>query len=352
MINKTSKWKLICCFVFILGPLSAADTLYLKEDGSWQNLGDDTDSRYIKAVADFKRQVVEGNISSARMALDELKSQYPRIAGKDLDLFMEAESLYGNGKWVDAVRKYDQMLDQYPDSWLFESAQEREFAIAVAFLNGQKRQVLKVLRLNGYEEAASIMHKIADRSGNGPLAQRALVTLARSYEKRLEYLDAYETWSEISSRWPTGRMGQTALLEMAQSLHSAYKSPSFDHTSLISARSYYNNFELRYPEDAEKYEIDSKKELIQEQLAYKQYSIGRYYEKTDSIEAALHYYNFVIDKFPGTTAAKMAEAKVDSQSGKIISDKSERKPARKAFDATTKFLDSWFGIEYLLKGSK
>jgi outer membrane protein assembly factor BamD (BamD/ComL family) len=44
---------------------------------------------------------------------------------------------------------------------------------------------------------------------------------------------------------------------------------------------------------------------INEQLAYKQFSIGRYYQKTGNKQAANFYYRMVIDNWPESTAAKM-----------------------------------------------
>jgi len=70
--------------------------------------------------------------------------------------------------------------------------------------------------------------------------------------------------------------------------------------------------EGKSPEEIEskKAQIDQKLELIREQSAYKQYATGQYYERTDSPEAAQYYYKLVIDNWPETNAARMAQAKM------------------------------------------
>jgi len=329
-----------------------AQTLHLQRDGTWAPLGSDAYGRFLTRVAHVKHAIVAGQVTEAQEAMAALKEEFPGVAGPDLDAFMEAETLYAQGRWVEAVRAYDAFMDAWPDSRFFESALEREFSIATAFLGGEKRRVLKVLKLSGYEEGAKIMQRIADRAGDAPIAQRALVTLARSYEKRGEYLDAYETWADISNRWPTGPMGQTALLEMAQSLHSAYKGPLYDPTTLASARTYYKNYALRYPQDAARHEIEEKIDLIVEQQAYKEYVTGVYYDRTDHPDAARYYYELVRKTWPDTNAGRMAAARLGGPGSPGYAVLEEQMTLRRrAFDATTAFLDAWFGLARFFGGS-
>ncbi len=326
-----------------------AETLFLKDGVEWQNVSQSPEGQYLIAVARFKQLVGTGDTVGAVQELARLKNEHPEIAGPDFDLFIAAELLYAEGKWVEAVRKYEDIITGYPSSWLYETALEREFAVAQAFVNGQKRPVLKVLRLSAFDEGETILRRIADRAGDAPIAQRSLVTLARGYERKGDHLDAYEVWSEISSRWPTGEMGRTALLEMAQSLHSAYRSPQYDPTALASARTYYNNYRLRYPELAVDNDVDEKLKLIDEQLAYKQYAIGEYYDRTGSVDAAKLYYDEVIENWPDTAAAEMAQARIlawGSGLTEIVPGES-KKLGRRLFKAGNVVVDSWFGLSFL-----
>jgi outer membrane protein assembly factor BamD (BamD/ComL family) len=330
--------------VIILAAVSAGssawpDTWHLKGDGEWQKVAEDADGKYMLAVAKVKQLISAGEVEPAQKALEQLKKDFPDIAWAELDAFMEAELLYAQGKWAKAVRKYDEFIAAWPDSWLYESALEREYSVAMAFLSGEKRRVIKMLKLSAYEEGAKIMRRIADRVGDdAPIAKRGLIALAKSYQKRKRFLEAYEAWADVSSRWPTGEIGREALLEMAHSLHSAYKSHKYDPASLVSARSYYESFKLRYPQLAGNYDIDAKITMIDEQLAYKQLSIGEYYDRTDNKQAANLYYQMVIDSWPGSTAAKTAKDKIAA-----VGTEQERSLRRRLFDAGTTFLDNWFG---------
>ena len=318
----------------------AAETWHLEGQQGWQNVANDPSGGYLLAVARIKQNISTGQTEPALAELAQLKNDFPDIPGSDLDAFMAAELIFAEGKWIVAEREYGTFLDTWPDSWLYESALERKFAIATAFLNGQKRRVLKILKLSAYEEGARIMQDIADRAGDAPIAKRSLIALAESYQRREEYWEAYETWADISSRWPTGQEGRDSLLQMAQSLHSAYRSPSYDSTSLNSARSYYENFNSRYPEFAIQYDIAARTSMIDEQLAYKQLSIADYYNRTDNRQAANLYYRLVIDKWPDSTAAKLARSRAGDDP-ETTQAPEKKDVGRLWFDRVNVVLDKW-----------
>ena len=345
--NLTLLFLVAACLVLTLADVYlSAETWHLSSEDKWQGVSDDPDGQYMLAVAKIKQLIAAGDAKGASRSLVQLKKDFAEITGPDLDAFIDAELLYARGAWIKSVRKYDKFLETWPSSWLYESALEREYSIAVAFLDGQKRKIAKVFKFTAYEEGANIMYDIADAVGTAPIAERSLITLAKSYEKRGKYFDAYDTWADISSRWPTGDVGRDSLLGMAQSLHSAYNGPRFDSSGLVSAQSYYGSFKERYPQSAAEYDIDGKMTMVDEQLAYKYFEIGRYYERTDNKQAANMYYQKVLDDWPGSSAAKMALTKTqsDDPSGKKSGGK-----GRVLFEIGNSFLDSWFGLRKLLK---
>ena len=348
MATKSFIWRFSAVIVHLavsVGMVSAAETWMLNDGQNWENIADSPHGGYIMAVTNVKKLIDTGQLDEAKKAVSQLKKDFPQIAGADLDAFMAAEELYAQGMWVKAVRKYDEFLNSWPNSGLYESAMERQYSVAVAFLGGQKRRVLKILKLSAYDEAVKIMTGIADRAGDGPIAKRSLESLAVGQEEMGKCLDAYETWADISSRWGTGRMGRIALFGMGRSLHSAYAGPKYDSAVLESARSYYENFRLRYPDQTVKEDIAGKIATIDEQLAYKKFSVGQYYSRTDSPAAARMYYQIVIDKWPDTAAAKMAAAEIAGGSQDTTGTTQSPGLGKNLFNTGNIVLDSWFGLK-------
>jgi outer membrane protein assembly factor BamD (BamD/ComL family) len=304
------KYKITFITIVVLlavRPAMSGETWRLDKGQDWKSVSADSNDKYLSAVAEIKQLANTGQTGKVAKALKKLKKDFPEVAGPDLDVFIEAEVLYSKGNFVKAIRSYDKLLEKYPESTLYEAALDREFAIATAFLAGQKKPVLKIFKIKGYAEGEKIMERITNRAGDSPVAVRAAVSVAASLEKREKFSEAYDKWSEISSKWPTGEIGKEALLAMARCKHASYRGPKYDYSCLLSAKTYYENFKARYPQDANSLEIDKRITQITEQIAYKQFAVGKYYTKTNNKEAANLYYQMVINGWPESIGAKMAE---------------------------------------------
>jgi len=287
--------------------LQGQETLHLGKDQNWQPVPADERGRFLIEVAKAKQLVTSGKEKEATQALAKLKQDFPAIAGPDVNAFIAADLLYAKGKFTKAIPLFENFLNEYPTSPLYDAGIERIFQMGTALLAGYKVPLLKIFRVKGFEEGVKTMEKLADRTGDAPIAQQALIAVAHHYEKRKKFREAYDTWADIASRWPTGELGKTALLSMARDLHSGYKGPRYDASGLASAKGYFQTYKLRYPESAAELKIDDVIKEIEEQLSYKQYNIGKYYQRTGSKTASNIYYTSVEDMWPGTIGAKMAQ---------------------------------------------
>ena len=75
-----------------------AETLRLDEQGQWQKVSDSNDEQYLLRVAEIKKLVDAGQPYKVPKAAKQLKNDYPGVAGKDFDSFIEAEVLLARGK--------------------------------------------------------------------------------------------------------------------------------------------------------------------------------------------------------------------------------------------------------------
>ncbi len=286
---------------------------YRLDEQQLKEVSDKSEDKFRLEVAKIKQLANTGQTKALGEAFIKLKKDYPGTAGADFDAFVKAEKLYCKGKYVKAVRAYDKLLFAFPESQFVESALDREFAIATAYLGGQKKPILGIFKMKGYAEGERIMERISNRTGDAPISVKANLAVANGLEKRGKFNEAYHKWSQISSRWPTGQVGKDALLGMARCKHSAYKGTKYDASSLVSAKTYYENFRLRYPKDAREIDVEGKLKQIDEQLAYKQFSIGHYYQKAGQQQPANLYFQMVLDNWPDSKAAEMAKEKMSDK---------------------------------------
>ena len=298
-------------WVCSVGP---ADTLRLDKDQQWKTVSTEGPDKFLLAVAEAKELVNAGEVEAAREAFDALKQDFPEIAGPDFDIFVKAELYYCEGRFVKAARSYDKLLTEYPKSSLRQAALERQFAIGSAYLAGRKKVVLGFIKLSGYAEGVAIMEKVTDRAGiDSSLGLEAALAVAKSFEERQKYEEAYLKWWEISLEWQTGEVGRDALHGMARCKHAAYnKEPEhrrhlYDASRLSTAKSCYERLRLLYPKDAKEIGVDEILRQINEQLARKQLSVGQYYQAVGNRQSANLYYDMVVTDWPGTEAAQTAK---------------------------------------------
>ena len=121
-----------------------AETLRLDEQGQLQKVADSNDEQYLLRVAEIKKLVDAGKPDEVKKAAEQLKKDFPGVAGKDFGSFMKAEVHLAGGKLTKAVKQYDDFMDKYPISPLKDAALNRQFEIATEFLAGRKKTVLMI----------------------------------------------------------------------------------------------------------------------------------------------------------------------------------------------------------------
>ena len=287
---------------------SPAETWQLEQDQEWKSVQTKDEDKHLLIIARTEKLLISGQTLELYEEWNNLRKEFPEIDKKDLDIFIEAELLFCEQKFTKASRNYIKFLDKdYKESTLYDVALERLFRIATDYLAGRKKIVLGIFKIKGYAEGIKIMENITDRAGDEPIGIQAAVAVAENYEKRKMFNEAHLKWSEISWQWKTGEIAKQALLSMAQCKHAAYKGPKYNASGLDSAKTYYENYKLRYPQDVEKLGIDEILKKIDEQIAFKQLSVGRYYQKTGKKLAANLYYQMVIRNWPETESAELAK---------------------------------------------
>ncbi|MBN1806993.1 MAG: tetratricopeptide repeat protein [Sedimentisphaerales bacterium] len=260
--------------------------------------------------------------SEGMKIMEKIGKQAPDTAvGTEATVAM-AQKYEEKGQYTKALRIYEKLLTEQPNSDFRDQVMDRQYAIATAYLGGQEKQIFRVLKLKGYAEGVRIMEKITDRAGlDSKMGLDASMAVAEYYERKEDFNSAYLKWWEISSQYQTGTIGRDALFNMARCKHAAYnkqtesKRAYYDSSSLSIAKSCYERFKLLYPGDPEQKNVEKKIEEINEQLAYKQFSIGQYYHRTGNMKSANLYFNMVMNDWPGTKAAEKAKEMLAGNSG-------------------------------------
>lgn len=300
---------------------TAADTWRLDQEQQWKEISPERRDSFLLALANADRFVNARQVKAAQASFDAIREDFPEIAGPDMDIFIKAEIYFSRGKLAKTIRTHDKLLTEHPRSSFRDAALKRQFAIAKRFLAGEKKRILGIIKMRRYGEGIAVMEKITDRAGfDTVMGTDAALAVARNYEAREKFNEAYLKWWEISLHWQKGPVGRDSLHGMARcklavyNSHPEHKRSLYDASSLSIAKSSYARFGLLYPDDAREIGAYKKVSEIDEQLANKQLTIGRYYQKVGNRHAANLYYDMVVKDWATSKAAETArEMLADNQ---------------------------------------
>ncbi len=301
---------------------ATAKTWRLKDADEWEAVIAGPQEQYLRAVAQIEKLLREGDSKAVKKALKQLKEDFPNRVGPDLDLFINGELHYWQNDYAKAMAKFEKLLKDYPGGEFARPALEREFDMGQDYLEGRKKSILGLIKFTAYADGVEIMERISDRAGldepNG-VGLNAAIAVAEHYERQKKYIEAYLKWSEIASYWETGPLGKRALYRMAENNLAAYnrypqqKRANYDASKLTMAKTYYEKFAVLYPEEARQKGVPEKIRQIDEQMAFKQFTIASYYRRTGKHGAANLYFDMIVQNWPKTEAAAMARQALEER---------------------------------------
>jgi outer membrane protein assembly factor BamD (BamD/ComL family) len=165
--------------------------------------------------------------------------------------------------------------------------------------------------MSGKEEALQMLDRIIDDwARDTPVAEQALRLKGDYHYLNGEFDEAELAYARLARDFPRGRYHKLAMLRSGQSAFARFPGIEFDSADLLEAEVYLTDFQERYPQDAGEYGVPQQLNRIRETRAQKEYTIGRYYEKTRAVDAAAFYYDLVVQTWPETTWAAEARSRL------------------------------------------
>ncbi len=217
------------------------------------------------------------------------------------------------GNLMKAYDRLEELLGGWSGTEMADRAIRKEMIIAEMLLfKGRKQKIWKgMLWLSGKEEALEMLDRIIDDwARDTPVAEQALRLKGDYHYLNGEFDEAEMAYARLARDFPRGRYHKLAMLRSGQSAFARFPGIEFDSADLLEAEVYLTDFQDRYPRDAGEYGVPQQLNRIRETRAQKEYSIGRYYERTRAVDAAAFYYDLVVQTWPETTWAAEAGARL------------------------------------------
>jgi hypothetical protein len=227
-------------------------------------------------------------------------------AQHDRGLLLVAQAFDQYGDKIKAYYYLDELMDEHPDSRLYGTALEKQYAIADAYLNGYKRRFLGVPSFHAYEEAVEMLYRIQQRSPGSQLAEKSLLRTANYYFNDQQYDFAADTYAAYARGYPRSPQAPRAKLRYAYSLYAQFRGPRFDAAPVIDAREQLREIAAQYPQLAAEENIPDLVTQLDRNLARKLYSTADFYRRTNEPRGAAYTYRYLARAYPQTPEGQKA----------------------------------------------
>jgi outer membrane protein assembly factor BamD (BamD/ComL family) len=256
------------------------------------------------------------DFAKARKEFAQWLKLYPQSPRRGEALFYAAETEIlavdekpRGGDLIQAHEWLSEVIDAWHGTELADRAIRKEIILAemMLFKNRTQKVWRGMMWLPAKEEALQILDRVIDDwARDTPVAEHALRLKADYHYLTGEFEEAELAYSRLTREFPRGRYYKVALLRSGESAYARFPGVEFDVADLLEAEVYLNDFQQRFPEDAAEHRVPQLLSRISESRAQKDYTVAQYYERTDHLEAATHYYRFVVNTYPATTWAALA----------------------------------------------
>ena len=266
----------------------ARKSFALTPDGNWQRLPDAVEPAATQAA----RAESDATLDAIAAMIDrrQYDAAYDRcivwlkrdagVPGYDRGLYLAALSLKGKLELLRGFYFCDQLLDENPESPLYQDALALQYQMADLYLDGLKDKLLGARIVPRDDAGIDMLFRIQQRAPGSPVAEKALLRTADWYWSDGQFDLAGDAYQSYVKAYPRSPLVPQARLREAYSNLAQFRGPAFDSTAVLNARQQISRLIADYPELAKEQDLPAKLELADRQLARKLVIRADYYRRT------------------------------------------------------------------------
>jgi len=226
---------------------------------------------------------------------------YPRTDSAAEAQFKYAQIREAEGDGKKAFEEYQELMTVYRNSPNFNTALERQFAIAESLRNDRDTKKRGFLGMGAAVQPSKLIEMYGQISKNGPyteFAPRSLLSVGQIQKKVGEKENAIKSFQSVVDGYAQTKYATEAQYEIYQIRGikaEESNSPNQDRAQMEAGQ----DFVSQNPEDARAAEIKTQMQEIEERSIEKLFTTGQYYERMNKPESARVYYREVA-KNPNT----------------------------------------------------
>lgn len=300
---------LLMVFAFTAGAVQGQSTFRLDDEGEWVETPAPAEGEDAAVMSETRRLIAEGR---AGLAFDVINDWIDRHEDQSLPESATAYRLRGDalvalGKEFKALYDYERVARQFPQSEEFPIAVEREFDVAMRYLEGLRIKILGLRIDDATDVGVELLLRTHERMPGSELGERAAIAVADHYYDRREMRWAVDAYDAYLSSYPNGPNRDKALKRRVIGNLARYRGAQYDATSLLDARRQIDQLQRELPLEAERLELDERMvAMIDAALAAQTLEAAMWRLKRQEPHAARYLMLRLIERRPGTDAAHEA----------------------------------------------
>lgn len=306
----------IAALALLAGPAIAQEFI-LDERGDWRVESSPEPGTDEWVLAEAAAALARENPRAARDLLDPWIEANKRT---DNPWLPRAYLLRGDARVMQrdeykALYDYEAIIKQHPGSDVFETAVVREMEIAQNYLDGMRRKLWGLFRVEPARQLGEeLMIRVQERLPGSRVSEDAAFRLAEHYYKTRRLDLAAEMYDIFLRNYPESENAKAALLGQIYSNVAQFKGPAYDASGLIEAQVLLDRFVRRYPADALRSGIaEGLGTRIDESRAEQMLETAGWYLKRGDGPSARFTYRRLLRRHPATNAAQIALREMEAR---------------------------------------
>ena len=214
------------------------------------------------------------------------------------------------GKHYTAFLAYQKGVDNFPHTEHLDDIIAREFKIANLFAEKPNPKVLGVDIMTSVDRAIEIYRKVVENAPFGPLADEAQYRMGEVMKRASLFEEATLAFQKVIDDYPTSKFADKAQYEVAQCAYKASLQPAYDAGPTDRALKIFEEYAYSGKDDKLSEEAKKTMQRLKDKAAEKSMLTAKFYEQQHHPRSAIIYYQDVLDRYPDSSHAPTAKAKI------------------------------------------
>lgn len=252
------------------------------------------DQRYKIATA----MMINGDYESAVKEFQGILDEHPDSDLAEPCYYNIGQSYFLAGKYKKAFDTYEALLERFPGIRITGLIHQKEFEAGTALMQEKPKA------------SVPIFERFIEHNPQGPLAPDSQVKIADAYFLAEDFVSAEDAYRAVLENHPRSAWAPYAMYRIPLSKLSLELRRDRDMGNLWKARNGFEEYLANYPDGALADEAKKKIHEAENLLAQKEYHIAEFYLRKKNPSSAMVYLKRITDRFPNTRWAEKSQGTI------------------------------------------